>query len=317
MDKRNRKKKTVDDTVCEIHKFSGYAVLSNCFVRSTNLGCPAIGLLGRVMDLPPEWNFSKAGLIAICPDGETAIDSALNDLKEWGYLEVVVKMPNENPTGRIQTVYKFYEYSAKLGVVGGIAFAAYKLGECNGEVNERMREKYGDEDDDGIGSDDDEDDYRFYDNMDEPDDWCLAPASGAVTPYDIGQEYTIGEEVPAEKCEVPDEPHEKEKPLPQKENKECVKKEVVPPPVRKYAPLSSIKIRGISRYEIETLLIWMLRHGAFYKTDLIYVIDAGSTKIDQICDAFLKAGYIRKEEKSRKTYCNLTKEDFYWLLLEE
>ncbi len=54
MDKRNRKKKTVDDTVCEIHKFSGYAVLSNCFVRSTNLGCPAIGLLGRVMDLPPE-----------------------------------------------------------------------------------------------------------------------------------------------------------------------------------------------------------------------------------------------------------------------
>ena len=31
----------------------------------------------------------------------------------------------------------------KLGVVGGIAFAAYKLGECNGEVNERMRENRG------------------------------------------------------------------------------------------------------------------------------------------------------------------------------
>ena len=113
MDKRNRKKKTVDDAVCEIHKFSSYAVLSNCFVRSTKLGCPAIGLLGRVMDLPPTWNFSKAGLIALCPDGETAVDSALNDLKEWGYLEIEVKMPNENPTSRIQTVYKFYEYSAK------------------------------------------------------------------------------------------------------------------------------------------------------------------------------------------------------------
>ena len=36
----------------------------------------------------------------------------------------------------------------KLGVMGGIAYAAYKLGECNGEVNERMREKYGDEDED-------------------------------------------------------------------------------------------------------------------------------------------------------------------------
>ena len=113
MDKRNSKKKTVGDTVCEIHKFSGYAVLSNCFVRSTKLGCPAIGLLGRVMDLPPSWVFTKAGLIALCPDGETAIDSALNDLKEWGYLEIEVKMPNENPTGKIQTIYKFYEYSAK------------------------------------------------------------------------------------------------------------------------------------------------------------------------------------------------------------
>ena len=88
----NRKKKTVDDTVCEVHKFSGYAVLSNCFVRSTNLGWAAIGLLGRVMDLPPEWNFSKAGLIAICPDGVTAIDTALAELKEWGYLEIEMQI---------------------------------------------------------------------------------------------------------------------------------------------------------------------------------------------------------------------------------
>ena len=113
MDKRNRKKKTVDDTVCEIHKFSGYAVLSNCFVRSTKLGWPAIGLLARVMDLPPHWNFTKAGLIAICPDGETAIDTALAELKEWGYLEIKMQMPNESPTGRIRSVYTFYEYSAK------------------------------------------------------------------------------------------------------------------------------------------------------------------------------------------------------------
>lgn len=113
MDKRNRKKKTVDDTVCEIHKFSGYAVLSNCFVRSTNLSWSAIGLLARVMDFPHEWNFSKAGFIAICPDGETAIDTALSELKEWGYLEIKMLMPNESSTGRIQPLYSFYEYSAR------------------------------------------------------------------------------------------------------------------------------------------------------------------------------------------------------------
>lgn len=113
MDKKKIRKKTVEDTVCEVHKFSGYAVLSNCFVSSTKLGCSSIGLLGRVMDLPPGWDFSKAGLIAICPDGVTSIDTALNELEEWGYLERKVQMPNESPTGRIRTVYSLYEYSAK------------------------------------------------------------------------------------------------------------------------------------------------------------------------------------------------------------
>ena len=108
-----RKEKTVKDTVCEIHKFGGYAVLSNCFVRSTNLDWSAIGLLARVMDLPPTWKFSKEGLIAIRPDGKTSVESSLKLLEEWGYLKKTVLMPNENSKGRIQTKYAFYEYSAK------------------------------------------------------------------------------------------------------------------------------------------------------------------------------------------------------------
>lgn len=208
----------------------------------------------------------------------------------------------------------------KLGVMGGIAYAAYKLGECNGEVNERMREKYGDEDEDGIGSDDDEDDFRLYDNMDEPDDGCLSPASVAVIPYDIGKEHTISEEAPAEKCEVSDDQPKKEKPLPQKENKECVKKEVVPPPVRKFPRLKDFGyIHGLhlSRNEVEDLLIWMIRVGSFYKVDLTYELHAGDKKVNMIYDAFLKAGFIRKEENSRKTYCNITKEEFCKLFLEK
>ena len=89
---KQRRKKTVGDTVCEVHKFNGYAVLSNCFVRSTNLSWGAIGLLARVMNFPREWNFSKAGLIAICPDGETTIDTALSELKEWDYLKIKMLM---------------------------------------------------------------------------------------------------------------------------------------------------------------------------------------------------------------------------------
>lgn len=61
-----------------------------------------------------------------------------------------------------------------LGAMAGAAYAAYKLGESNGKINERFREKYGDDEDD-IELDDNEDEFRFYDNYDEPDDACLAP----------------------------------------------------------------------------------------------------------------------------------------------
>ena len=60
-----------------------------------------------------------------------------------------------------------------LGVVSGIAYAAFKVGENNGEINERFRDKYDDEEDNDDIVTDDEDDIRFYD---EPDEGCIAPA---------------------------------------------------------------------------------------------------------------------------------------------
>lgn len=110
---RIKKQKTVSDTVCKVHKSGGYAVLSNCFVRSTNIGCDSIGLLGKVMDLPPTWNFTIAGLAAICDDGETAIKSQLAELEAFGYVKKTMLLPNESPTGRIGYMYDFYEYSEK------------------------------------------------------------------------------------------------------------------------------------------------------------------------------------------------------------
>lgn len=62
-----------------------------------------------------------------------------------------------------------------LGAMAGAAYAAYKLGESNGKINERFREKYGDDEDDIELDDDEDDEFRFYDNMIEPDDACLAP----------------------------------------------------------------------------------------------------------------------------------------------
>ena len=67
-----------------------------------------------------------------------------------------------------------------VGVVGGVAYLAYKVGECNGEMNERVHSLANTEDDDieiVEDDEDDEDDLRLYDNMVEPDDGCLAPAN--------------------------------------------------------------------------------------------------------------------------------------------
>ena len=71
---------------------------------------------------------------------------------------------------------KFIKGIVGLGMMSGIAYLAYKIGEGNGEINERFREKYGDDEDEDSIEIDEDDDYRFYDRMDEPDDGCLAPA---------------------------------------------------------------------------------------------------------------------------------------------
>ena len=112
MDKK-REKKTIADSVCRVHRSGGYAVLSNCFVRSIRIGCDSIALLGKIMDLPPTWNFTIAGLVAICKDGEMAVRSQLAELEEWGYAKKVLQKPNENSTGQFRYVYDFYEYSEK------------------------------------------------------------------------------------------------------------------------------------------------------------------------------------------------------------
>ncbi len=69
-------------------------------------------------------------------------------------------------------VKKFIKGIMGLGAMAGVAYLAFKVGESNGEINERFRQKYGDDD---LRFDDDEDEFSFYGTMDEPDDECLAP----------------------------------------------------------------------------------------------------------------------------------------------
>lgn len=107
------KAKTTNSSVCRVHKNANYTVMSNYHLKSRNLSLKAIGLLSKVFSLPDDWDYSIAGLTCICKENETAIKSALNELKEWGYLTVTKLMPSETKSGRIEYVYDFYEYSEK------------------------------------------------------------------------------------------------------------------------------------------------------------------------------------------------------------
>lgn len=202
-----------------------------------------------------------------------------------------------------------------VGVVGGVAYLAYKIGECNGEMNERVHAMADIEDGDGEYSEDDDEDHHLM-LFDEPDDGCIAPVNETVKFSDSNKELSTKNDAPDEKNETPVEQSKTEKPLSQADNKTAAKKTVAPP-VRKYAPLSSIKIHGFTRIEIENLLLWLLRCRTFYKVDMLRELHAGSKKVNTIYDAFIKAGYIRKDENGKKIYCNLTRKDFCDLFLEK
>lgn len=96
-------------SVVRVNHNTNYTVMSNHHLRNMNLSLKAIGLLSKILSLPPEWDYTIEGLAAICKDGVTAVRSALKELKDCGYLVVTKKMPNETKSGRIEYEYDIFE----------------------------------------------------------------------------------------------------------------------------------------------------------------------------------------------------------------
>lgn len=91
------------------HKNQNYTVMSNYHLKEKNMSLKAKGLLSVMLSLPDDWDYSLAGLVAICKENETAIKSALNELKDFGYIRMDKLMPNETESGRIEYVYNVFE----------------------------------------------------------------------------------------------------------------------------------------------------------------------------------------------------------------
>lgn len=94
-------------SVIRIEKDGNYTCMSNYHLRDNSLSLKAIGLLSKMLSLPPDWDYTVAGLAKICKDGKDAVRSALQELEAAGYMQ---REQTHNAAGHFSKVdYVIYE----------------------------------------------------------------------------------------------------------------------------------------------------------------------------------------------------------------
>lgn len=83
--------------------------MSNTHLKDKRLSLKAIGLLSVVLGLPEDWHYTVNGLVGIVKDGERAVNGALSELKENGYLRIEKLYPNKEGRSKIEYQYIFSE----------------------------------------------------------------------------------------------------------------------------------------------------------------------------------------------------------------
>lgn len=84
-------------------------MMSNTHLKDKRLSLKAIGLLSVVLSLPDDWHYTVNGLVGIVKDGERAVNGALSELKENGYLRIEKLYPNKDGRNKIEYQYIFSE----------------------------------------------------------------------------------------------------------------------------------------------------------------------------------------------------------------
>lgn len=93
-------------SIIRADKNKNYTVMSNYHLRDDRLTLKAKGLLSVILSLPDDWEYSVEGLISICRESETAVKSAMKELKNCGYMQI---HKERNKMGLFEYVYVFKE----------------------------------------------------------------------------------------------------------------------------------------------------------------------------------------------------------------
>lgn len=107
-------------SVIRVNKTSNYTIMSNYHFKDKRISLKAKGLLSQMLSLPDGWDYTISGLASINMENETAIKSALKELKQNGYLVVTKLLPDKTKSGRIEYVYDIYENPKQDGAKQGV-----------------------------------------------------------------------------------------------------------------------------------------------------------------------------------------------------
>lgn len=74
------------EAIITVKPRTGFTVLPNRTLRDNRLSLKTRAILAIMFSLPEDWDYTAAGLSAICGAGRDAVRSALRELEKFGYL---------------------------------------------------------------------------------------------------------------------------------------------------------------------------------------------------------------------------------------
>lgn len=89
-----------------IEQDDSFTVVTNTILRDKSLSMSAKGLLCTMLSLPPEWDYSFNGLVAICKEGKSAVRNTINELKDAKYIKISQSRSDKGYYQYKYTVYR-------------------------------------------------------------------------------------------------------------------------------------------------------------------------------------------------------------------
>ena len=84
----------MDTKFIKTKKERNYTVLDNSFIKDVKLSWKAKGVMAYLLSLPEDWTIHLSEIEKHASDGKSALRSAINELKDLGYLKAEQKREN-------------------------------------------------------------------------------------------------------------------------------------------------------------------------------------------------------------------------------